>query len=120
MESTISYKDGNGQIIYFNSVEELDAYINALSIVWNKEAHLAEINALHEAEFERRWLAAGYKTEEELSRAIGNPKNKFHAEAMLIDDYWWDGWDAIEAYGETVTEENFIDPQTFVDNLENI
>lgn len=38
---------------------------------------------------------------------------------MLIDDYWWDGWDAIEAYGETVTEQNMIDPIQFVNNLEN-
>lgn len=95
------------------------AVIQAQATAWSKESHLAEINALHEAEFERRWLAAGYKTEEELSRAIGNPKNKFHAEAMLIDDYWWDGWDAIEAYGETVTEQNMIDPIQFVNNLEN-
>lgn len=101
------------------SQTEFDAYIAALPKVWSKEQHLVEINALHEAEFERRWLAAGYKTEEELSRAIGNPKNKFHAEAMLIDDYWWDGWDAIEAYGETVTEQNMIDPIQFVNNLEN-
>ncbi len=84
---------------------------------WSKEAHLAEINALHEAEFERRWLAAGYKTEEELSRAIGNPKNKFHAEALLIDDYWWDGWGAIVLYAETVTENNFIEPKIFIDGL---
>jgi len=110
--------DGS-KFIYFESEAEKTDYLASLQ-VWSKEQHLAEINALHEAEFERRWLAAGYKTEEELSRAIGNPKNKFHAEAMLIDDYWWDGGDAIEAYGETVTEENFIDPQTFVDNLENI
>lgn len=86
-------------------------------VAWSKEAHIAEINALHEAEFKRIWLAAGYKTEEELSRAIGNPKNKFHAEAMLIDDYWWGGWDAIEAYSETVTENNFIEPLDFVNAL---
>ena len=84
---------------------------------WSKEAHLAEINALHEAEFERRWMAAGYKTEEELSRAIGNPKNKFHAEAMLIDDYWWDGWDAIVAYADTLTEQPTETPEEFFNQL---
>ena len=104
----------NGEEI---SQEAFDAIVAALPKVWSKEAHITEINALHEAEFERRWLALGYKTEQELSRAIGNPKNKFHAEAMLIDDYWWDGWDAIEVYGETVTENNFIDPLDFVNGL---
>jgi hypothetical protein len=117
MESTISYKDGNGQIIYFNSVEELDAYINALPIVWNKEAHIAEINALHEEEFKRRLLAAEYVGEWELSAVLADSENEYFDEAVLIINYWWNGWDAIKAYSETVTEENFIHPQTFVDNL---
>ena len=117
MESTISYKDGNGQIIYFNSVEELDAYINALSIVWNKEAHLAEINALHEEEFKRRLLAAEYVGEWELSAVLADSENEYFDEAILIINYWWNGWDAIKAYSETVTEENFIDPIQFVNDL---
>lgn len=83
---------------------------------WSKDNHLAEINALHEAEFERRWIAAGYKTEQELSRAL-RPTNKFYEEAKAIDDYWWDGWDAIETYGLTVTEQTAQDPQTFVNGL---
>jgi hypothetical protein len=84
---------------------------------WSKEAHLAEINALHEEEFKRRLLAAEYVGEWELSAVLADSENEYFDEAVLIINYWWNGWDAIKAYSETVTEENFIDPQTFVDNL---
>ena len=84
---------------------------------WNKEAHIAEINALHEEEFKRRLLAAEYVGEWELNAVLADSENEYFDEAVLIINYWWNGWDAIKAYSETVTEENFIDPQTFVDNL---
>jgi hypothetical protein len=84
---------------------------------WNKEAHIAEINALHEEEFKRRLFNADYVGEWELSAVLADSENEYFDEAVLIINYWWNGWDAIKAYSETVTEENFIDPQTFVDNL---
>ena len=84
---------------------------------WNKEAHIAEINALHEEEFKRRLFNADYVGEWELSAVLADSENEYFDEAILIINYWWNGWDAIKAYSETVTEENFIDPQTFVDNL---
>jgi len=118
IEFTGSHFDGE-YFYFFESEAEKDTFYNSLN-TWNKEAHIAEINALHEAEFERKWMEADYKTEQELGRALANPLNEYHEEAKSIDAYWWNGWDAIKAYSETVTEENFIDPQTFVDNLENI
>ena len=84
---------------------------------WNKEAHIAEINALHEEEFKRRLFNADYVGEWELNAVLADSENEYFDEAILIINYWWNGWDAIKAYSETVTEENFIDPQTFVDNL---
>ena len=118
MESTISYKDGNGQIIYFNSVEGLDAYINALSIVWNKEAHLAEINALHEAEFEKRVLNAGYKQDlKEFERTLADTRSQWHEEAKAINAYWLNGEITINNYAETVTEETAQDPIVFVSSI---
>jgi hypothetical protein len=84
---------------------------------WNKEAHIAEINALHEEEFKRRLFNADYVAEWELNAVLADSENEYFDEAVLIINYWWNGWDAIKAYSETVTEENFIDPQTFVDNL---
>jgi len=118
MESTISYKDGNGQIIYFNSVEELDAYINALSIVWNKEAHIAEINALHEAEFEKRVLNAGYKQDlKEFERTLADTRSQWHEEAKAINAYWLNGEITINNYAETVTEETAQDPIVFVSSI---
>ena len=84
---------------------------------WSKEAHLAEINTLHEAEFKRRLLAAEYVGEWELSAVLADSENEYFDEAVLIINYWWNGWDAIKAYSETVTEENFIDPIQFVNDL---
>ena len=110
--------DGTNFIYFETAQEEID-YLASLQ-VWNKEAHLAEINALHEAEFKRRLLAAEYVGEWELNAVLADSENEYFDEAVLIINYWWNGWDAIKAYSETVTEENFIDPQTFVDNLENI
>jgi hypothetical protein len=84
---------------------------------WNKEAHIAEINALHEEEFKRRLLAAEYVGEWELNAVLADSENEYFDEAVLIINYWWNGWDAIKAYSETVTEENFIDPIQFVNDL---
>lgn len=95
---------------------EFNAYIIATTF-WSKEQHLAEINALHEEEFKRRLFNADYVGEWELSAVLADSENEYFDEAVLIINYWWNGWDAIKAYSETVTEENFIDPQTFVDNL---
>ena len=107
--------DGS-KFIYFQSEEEKTDYLASLQ-VWNKEAHLAEINALHEAEFKRRLTDAEYVGEWELSAVLADSENEYFDEAILIINYWWNGWDAIKAYSETVTEETAQDPQTFVDNL---
>ena len=106
--------DANG--IREISEEELIALKDKAN-AWNKEAHIAQINALHDEEFKRRLFNADYVGEWELSAVLADSENEYFDEAILIINYWWNGWDAIKAYSETVTEENFIDPQTFVDNL---
>lgn len=106
--------DANG--IREISEEELIALKDKAN-AWSKESHLAEINALHEEEFKRRLFNADYVGEWELNAVLTDSENEYFDEAVLIINYWWNGWDAIKAYSETVTEENFIDPQTFVDNL---
>jgi hypothetical protein len=106
--------DANG--IREISEEELIALKDKAN-AWNKEAHIAQINALHEEEFKRRLFNADYVGEWELNAVLADSENEYIDEAIMIINYWWNGWDAIKAYSETVTEENFIDPQTFVDNL---
>ncbi len=91
--------------------------IDAINNVWNKEAHLAEINALHEEEFKRRLLNADYVGEWELSAVLSDSENEYFDEAILIINYWWNGWDAIKAYSETVTEETAQDPIVFVSSI---
>lgn len=99
------------------SQEELDAYLAALPKVWSKEAYLAEINALHEAEYKRRLEAANYVNGWEVVACASDPLNEYNAEAKTLLAYWFDGWNAIETYGQTVTEQNAQDPQTFVNGL---
>ena len=118
IEFTGSHFDGE-YFYFFESEAEKDTFYNSLN-TWNKEAHIAEINALHEEEFKRRLFNADYVAEWELNAVLADSENEYFDEAILIINYWWNGGDAIKAYSETVTEENFIDPQTFVDNLENI
>ena len=104
------------KFIYFETAQEQIDYLASLQ-VWNKEAHLAEINALHEEEFKRRLFNADYVAEWELNAVLADSENEYFDEAVLIINYWWNGWDAIKAYSETVTEENFIDPIQFVNDL---
>jgi hypothetical protein len=117
IEFTGSHFDGE-YFYFFESEAEKDTFYNSLN-VWNKEVHIAEINALHEEEFKRRLFNADYVGEWELNAVLADSENEYFDEAVLIINYWWNGWDAIKAYSETVTEENFIDPQTFVNNIEN-
>jgi hypothetical protein len=102
------------------TAQEIQEFELSRTQSWNKEAHLAEINTLHEAEFKRRLSDANYVAEWELNAVLSDSENEYFDEAILIINYWWNGWDAIKAYSETVTEENFIDPIQFVNNLENI
>lgn len=118
MEIVRNYKYTNGsQILYFDDAISLENYLLSLPSLWDKQAHIAEINALHEEEFRRRLFDAEYVGEWELSAVLADSENEYYDEAILIINYWWNGWDAIKAYSETVTEENFIDPIQFVNDL---
>lgn len=99
------------------SQQEFDDYINALPKVWDKEAHIAEINALHSAEYDRRWLALGYEDRTEVATAMANPNCGYQQEAIVLNNYWWAGWNAIEDYAETVTEETAQDPIVFISSI---
>lgn len=92
-------------------------FYDAQPKVWSKEAHLAEINALHKSEFDRKWLELEYDGRWEVVDAARDASNEYHEEAKALMAYWWNGWDAIKAYSETLTENNFIEPLDFVNGL---
>ncbi len=87
------------------SQEELDAYLALLPKVWSKEQHLAEINAMHKSEFDRKWLELEYDGRWEVVDAARDASNEYHEEAKALMAYWWNGWAAIKSYGETLTEQ---------------
>ena len=99
------------------SQEELDAYLAALPKVWSKEQHLAEINAQHKAEFERRYKALDYEAEWDVVFYSERPELGYKEEADGLLAYWANGWTAIKAYGETVTEQTAQDPIVFVSSI---
>jgi hypothetical protein len=99
------------------SQQEFDAYLAALPKVWSKEAHLEEINALHEAEYKRRLEAANYVNGWEVVACASDENNEYNEEAKTLLAYWFDGWNGIETYAETVNENNFIEPLQFVNGL---
>jgi hypothetical protein len=117
IEFTGSHFDGE-YFYFFESEAEKDTFYNSLN-VWNKEAHIAEINALHKAEFERRYKALDYEAEWDVVLYAEKPELGYQEEANTLLNYWTSGWDAIKAYSETVTEETAEDPQIFVNNIEN-
>jgi len=92
--------------------------IDNINNAWSKESHLAEINALHEAEFEKRVLNAGYKQDlKEFERTLADTRSQWHEEAKAINAYWLNGEIAIGNYAETVTEETAQDPIVFVSSI---
>ena len=107
----------DGEHFYFFESEEEKTIFYASINTWSKEAHLAEINALHEAEYKRRLEAANYVNGWEVVACASDPLNEYNAEAKGLLAYWFDGWSATEAYGETVTENNFTEPLDFVNAL---
>jgi len=86
-------------------------------VAWSREAHIAEINALHSAEYDRRWSALGYEDRTEVATAMANPNCGYQQEAISLNNYWWAGWNAIEDYAETVTEETAQDPIVFISSI---
>jgi hypothetical protein len=119
MEIVTNYKYTNGsQILYFDDAISLENYLLSLPSLWDKQAHIAEINALHEAEFEKRVLNAGYKQDlKEFERTLADTRSQWHEEAKAINTYWLNGEITIDNYAETVTEETAQDPIVFVSSI---
>jgi len=107
----------DGEFFYFFESEEEKADFYASIKTWDKEAHIAEINALHSAEYDRRWSALGYEDRTEVATAMANPNCGYQQEAISLNNYWWAGWNAIEDYAETVTEETAQDPIVFISSI---
>ena len=107
----------DGEHFYFFESEEEKISFHASINTWSKEAHLAEINALHKTEFERRYKALDYEAEWDVVFYSERPELGYKEEADGLLAYWANGWTAIKAYSETVTENNFIEPLDFVNDL---
>ncbi len=95
---------------------EYDAII-ASKYVWSKEAHIAEINQLHDELFNSILSEYGYTSFAELGIWAQDPTNEYYTESNKIKQWYRSTWMAIKEYSETVTEVTAVEPQSFIDNL---
>lgn len=106
----------NGQEVDLTTDEqhELMQYDNEQ---FNKFAHLANINQLHDELFNSILSEYGYASCAELSIWAQEPNNEYYKEANAIKEWYCSTWMSIKAYSETVTEVTAVEPQAFIDNL---
>jgi len=107
----------DGEHFYFFESEEEKTSFYASIKTWDKEAHIAEINALHKEEFLNRVALAGYEDREEFNATLADGRSQWHEEAKFINTYWLNGEIAIDNYAETVTEETAQDPIAFISSI---
>ena len=95
---------------------EYDAII-ASKYVWSKEAHIAEINQLHDELFKSILSANGYIDMAELGIWAQQPDSLFRNEAIAIKAWYINTYEIICNYEETVTEQTAIEPTDFINSL---
>ena len=100
----------------FVSQSEYDTII-ASKYVWSKEAHIAEINQLHDELFKSILSANGYIDMAELSLWVQQPDSMFRNEAIAINAWYINTCEIICNYETTVNEQNAVEPIEFIDNL---
>lgn len=106
--------DENGE--RFISQREYDTII-ASKYVWSKDAHIAEINQLHDELFKSILSENGYIDMAELSLWAQQPDSQYRIEANEIKQWYIDTFTLIEQYEATVTEQTKVEPIEFIDNL---
>ena len=106
--------DENGE--RFVSQSEYDTII-ASKYVWSKEAHIAEINQLHDELFKSILSANGYIDMAELSLWVQQPDSMFRNEAIAIKAWYINTCEIICNYETTVNEQTKVDAVEFINDL---
>ncbi len=106
--------DENGERLVKQSEYDL---IMTSKYVWSKEAHIAEINQLHDELFKSILSENGYIDMAELSLWAQQPDSLFRNEAIAIKAWYINTCEIICNYEATVTEQTKVEPIEFIDNL---
>ena len=106
--------DENGERLVTQSEYDL---IMASKYVWSKEAHIAEINQLHDELFKSILSANNYIEMAELGLWAQEPDSLFRNEAIEIKAWYINTCEIICNYEATVTEQTKVEPIEFIDNL---
>lgn len=107
--------DSNGRKIM--SQEDYDAWKSSLENNWNKEAHIAAINSLHDELFASILAQHKYIDMSELTMWAMLPDSQYRTEANAIKYWYKTTYMLIEQYAETVTELTALTPEAFIDTL---
>lgn len=99
----------------FDTDEERYAFIaaNTPAPVWDKEAYANEVNADHNALFQKLYEERNYITIGEIP--IWENDAEFGDESLALQNWWIDTCKIVENYLSTVTEATIID--NFIDTL---
>ena len=107
--------DGNG--IREVSQEVYETYMASLVQTWNKSAHIAEINQLHDELFKSILSANNYIDMAELGIWAQQPDSLFRNEAIAIKAWYINTCEIICKYEIAVTEQTKVDAVEFINDL---
>jgi len=99
------------------SQEVYETYMASLVQTWNKSAHIAEINHLHDELFKSILSANGYIDMAELGIWAQQPDSLFRNEAIAIKAWYINTCEIICNYETAVTEQTKVDAVEFINDL---
>jgi hypothetical protein len=86
--------------------------------IWNKDAHISDINLLHDKLFFSLIKDYGYSGGlAELMLWSQLPETEYFTEACKLKQWYTDTYQIILDYKITVDKTNFIQPEVFIENL---
>ena len=107
-------QDGKREV----SEQEYNNYLIELHSIWNKEAHISDINLLHDKLFFS--LIKDYNYSGGLAELMlwsQLPETEYYIEATKLKQWYIDTYKIILDYKTEVNETNFIQPEIFIENL---
>lgn len=99
------------------SEEEALSIIKQIGNRWSKEAHIAEINLLHNELFAEILSKYNYISMSELALWAQSSNENYYDEANAILNWYTSTYMQIELYASSVTQPNAIEPQIFIGSL---
>ena len=102
---------------FFESVEERQQFMNTLPVVWNKDAHCAEIELAVDGKVNDVLKQFWYISLGDVAATALNTKARWNTEAISVNEWQARCYELLEDYKLSVTESTAISPKDFIDTL---